>query len=161
MLRKAPPASAGRTENVLTPERTERPVIEPNRPCDLPGCHAGAAGRGRRYCCEDHTRAGRNLANIRSRAVIAERQDLLDALDGKAPPPVHVGFLATATGVVLTGQALIELRAAVSVLRSAAALADGRTTTAFGRPQFLGRLREVRIAAENAAAAVERVLPGR
>jgi len=28
------------------------------------------------------------------------------------------------------------------------------------RPQFLGRLREVRLAAERAAAAVEKVLPG-
>lgn len=136
-------------------------MAETESRCDLPGCHATAAGRGRRYCCDEHTRAGRNLANIRSRAAAAERQVLLDALDGSAAPPVHIGFLATTDGVVLTGQALVELRAAVSVLRSAAVLADGRTTTALGRPQFLGRLREVRIAAETAAAAVEKVLPGR
>lgn len=136
-------------------------MTEKDRRCDLPGCHATAAGQGRRYCCDDHTRAGRNLANIRSRAAAAERQVLLDALDGKTPPPAHVGFLATTNGLALTGQALVELRAAVSALRSAAALADARTTTALGRPQFLGRLREVRLAAENAAAAVERVLSGR
>lgn len=133
----------------------------PGRRCDLPGCHAAPTGQGRRYCCVDHTKAGRNLANIRSRAAAAERQVLLDALDGAASPPVPVGFLATTDGVVLTGQALVELRAAASVLRSAAALSDGRATSALGRPQFLGRLREVRLAAENAAAAVERILPGR
>lgn len=135
-------------------------MTEPDRRCDLPGCHAAPAGQGRRYCCAEHTKAGRNLANIPSRAAAAERQALLDALDGNAAPPAHVGFLATTHGTVLTGQAVVELGAAVSVLRSAAALADSRTTTALGRPQFLGRLREVRLAAETAAAAVERILPG-
>lgn len=134
-------------------------MTEPGRRCDLPGCHAAASGRGRRYCCDEHTRAGRNLANIRSRAAAAERQVLLDALNGQAPPPAHVGFLAATNGVVLTGQAVVELRASLSILRSAAALADSRTTTALSRPQFLGRLREVRLAAERAATAVEKVLP--
>ncbi len=129
--------------------------------CDLPNCHATRlAGSGRRYCCDAHTTIGRNLANERSKAVALERQALRDALDGKTRPPEHVGFLATTNGTVLTGQALLELRAAVSVLRSAAAQADSQRTGGLDRPQFLGRLREVRLAAERAAAAVERVLPG-
>ena len=128
--------------------------------CDLPNCHAPRlAGRGRRYCCDAHTTAGRNLANERSKAVAVERKTLRDALDGKPRPPEHVGFLATTAGTVLTGQALVELRAAVSVLRSAAALADSRATGGLDRPQFLGRLTAVRRAAENAAVAVEKVLP--
>lgn len=139
----------------------DHPEREAPGVCDLQNCHAPRlAGRGRRYCCEQHADAGRNLANERSKAITVERQALRDALDGKTPLPAHVGFLATTEGLVLTGQALIELRAAVGVLRSAAARADGRATTTLDRPQFLGRLREVRIAAENAAAAVERVLPG-
>jgi len=90
--------------------------------CDLPNCHATRlAGSGRRYCCDAHTTIGRSLANERSRAVALERQALRDALDGKTRPPGHVGFLATTSGVVLTGQALLELRAAAGVLRSAAA----------------------------------------
>ena len=113
--------------------------------CDLPNCHAPRlAGSGRRYCCTAHTAAGRNLANERSRAAAVERQALTDALDGKTRPPEHVGFLATTKGAVLTGQALLELRAAVSVLRSAAAMADSRTTGSLDRPQFLGRLTAVR-----------------
>ena len=129
--------------------------------CDLPNCHATRlAGSGRRYCCDAHTTIGRNLANERSRAMAIERQALRDALDGKTRPPGHVGFLATTSGAVLTGQALLELRAAVSVLRSAAAMADSRTAGNLERPQFLGRLHEVRRAAEQAAAAVEKVLPG-
>jgi len=129
--------------------------------CDLPNCHATRlAGSGRRYCCDAHTTAARNLANERSRAAALERQALRDALDGKTRPPEHVGFLATTRGAVLTGQALLELRAAVSVLRSAAAMAESRTAGSLDRPQFLGRLREVRLAAERAAAAVEKVLPG-
>jgi len=128
--------------------------------CDLPNCHATRlAGSGRRYCCDAHTTIGRNLANERSKAVALERQALRDALDGKTRPPEHVGFLATTSGAVLTGQALLELRAAVSVLRSAAAKADGRHAGSLGPPQFLGRLREVRRAAEHAAEAVEKVLP--
>jgi len=83
-----------------------------------------------------------------------------DALDGKTPPPEHVGYLATTCGTVLTGQALLELRAAVSVLRSAVAQADSQRTGALDRPQFLGRLHEVRRAAEQVATAVEKVLPG-
>ena len=130
-------------------------------PCDLPGCHAPRlAGRGRRYCCDAHTTAGRNLANERSKAAAAERQTLRDALVRKTLPPEHVGFLATTDGVVLTGQVLIELRAAVSVLRSAAVRADHRGTHLLDRAQFLSRLSEVRRAAEQAATAVERVLPG-
>ena len=128
--------------------------------CDLPNCHAPRlAGRGRRYCCDAHTLAGRNLANERSKAVAIERQALRDALDRKTLPPEHVGFLATTSGIVLTGQALTELRAAVSVLRSAAVRADAQQTGGLHRPQFLTRLREVRVAAEHAAAAVEKILP--
>lgn len=128
--------------------------------CDLPNCHAPRlAGSGRRYCCAAHTAAGRNLANERSKAAAIERQAITDALDGKTPPPEHVGFLTTTQGAVLTGQALIELRAAVRSLRSAAARADSRNTGSLDRPQFLGRLSEVRRAAESAAAAVEKVLP--
>ena len=128
--------------------------------CDLPNCHAPRlAGSGRRYCCDAHTTIGRNLANERSRAVALERQALRDALDGKSRPPGHVGFLTTTNGTVLTGQALLELRATVSVLRSAAARADSQGTHMLDRPQFLGRLREVRRAAEQAATAVEKVLP--
>ena len=127
--------------------------------CDLPNCHAPRlAGRGRRYCCNAHTLAGRNLANERSKAVAVERQALRDALDGKTPPPEHVGFLATTKGVILTGQALLELRAAVGVLRSAAAFADSRTAVPLNSDHYRGRLREVRLAAERAAEAVERVL---
>lgn len=130
--------------------------------CDLPNCHAPRLlGRGRRYCCNAHTLAGRNLANERSKAVAVERQALRDALDGKTPPPEHVGFLATTKGTILTGQALLELRAAVSVLRSAAAIADGRTAGLLSSEHYLGRLREVRVAAERAAAAVEKVLPSK
>jgi len=129
--------------------------------CDLPNCHATRlAGSGRRYCCDAHTTIGRNLANERSRAAAIERQVLRDALDGKTRPPEHIGFLATTSGAVLTGQALLELRAAVSALRSAAARADSQGTHLLDRPQFLGRLREVRRAAEQAATAVEKVLPG-
>lgn len=127
------------------------------RPTELP--RPPSPRQGRRYCCDAHTEAGHNLANERSRAAALERQALRDALAGKTPPPEHVGFLATTGGAVLTGQALLELRAAVSVLRSAAALADSRTTGSLGRPLFLGRLREVRNAAERAAASVEKVLP--
>lgn len=132
--------------------------------CALPGCHAPrAAGPGRRYCCDPHAAAGRNIANARSRAAAAERQALRDALDGKSPPPAHEGFLVTTAGTVLTGQALTELRAAVGVLRSAAALADERQTGQITPLQYAGRLRAVRTAAEQAAAAVEKVLrpPGR
>lgn len=86
---------------------------------------------------------------------------LRDALNGKTPPPAHVGFLATSEGVVLNGQALVGLRSALSVLRSAAALADARQAGQVTPLQYAGRLRAVRAAAENAAAAVERVLPGR
>jgi len=129
--------------------------------CDLPNCHAiRLAGSGRRYCCDAHTTIGRNLANERSRATALERQALRDALDGKTRPPEHIGFLTTTNGTVLTGQALLELRAAVSVLRSAAAQADSQRTGGLDRPQFLGRLRAVRLAAEHAATAVEKVLPG-
>jgi len=137
--------------------------------CDLPGagtcnlrnCHATRlAGGGRRYCCDTHTTTARNLANERSRAAALERQALRDALDGKTRPPEHVGFLATYNGAVLTGQALLESRAAVSVLRSAATMADSRTAGSLGRPQLLGRLGAVRRAAEQAAEAVEKVLPG-
>ncbi len=129
--------------------------------CDLPNCHATRlAGSGRRYCCDAHTTIARNLANERSRAAALERQALRDALDGKTPPPEHVGFLTTSRGAVLTGQALLELRAAVGVLRSAALRADSQGTHVLDRPQFLGRLREVRLAAERAAAAVEKLLPG-
>ncbi len=128
--------------------------------CDLPNCHAPRlAGGGRRYCCDAHTTAGRNLANERSKAAAVERQALRDALDGKTRPPEHVGFLTTSKGAVLTGQALIELRAAVSVLRSAAVRADHRGTNVLDRAQFLSRLSEVRRAAEQAATAVEKVLP--
>lgn len=131
------------------------------RACDLPNCHAPVTGRGRRYCCQDHSDKGRNLANIKERAASAERQVLRDALDGKTSPPAHVGFLATAQGTVLNGQALTELRAALSVLRSAAALADARQAGQITPLQYAGRLRTVRAAAERAAAAVEKVLPGR
>ena len=93
------------------------------------------------------------------KATALERQALRYALDGKTPPPEHVGFLTTTSGTVLTGQALLELRAAVSVLRSAAAMADSRTAGSLERPQFLGRLGVVRRAAEQAAVAVEKVLP--
>jgi hypothetical protein len=128
--------------------------------CDLPNCHAPRlAGSGRRYCCNEHTTAGRNLANERSKAVAIERKALTDALDGKTRPPEHIGFLTTTAGTVLSGQALLELRAAVSALRSAAVMADSRTTGSLERPQFLGRLAAVRRAAEQAAAAVEKVLP--
>ena len=94
------------------------------RTCDLPSCHARVTGRGRWYCCKDHSDKGRNLANIKERAASAERQVLRDALDGKTSPPAHVGFLATTRETVLNGQALVELRAVLSVLRSAAAPAD-------------------------------------
>ena len=127
--------------------------------CRLPNCHAPVIGRGRRYCCDDHSDKGRNLANIKERAASAERQVLRDALDGKTPPPTHVGFLATTEGVVLNGQALVELRGALGVLRSAAALADARQAGQITPLQYAGRLRVVRAAADNAAAAVERVLP--
>lgn len=128
--------------------------------CALPNCHAPVTGRGRRYCCTDHSGRGRNLANIKERAASAERQVLRDALDGKTPPPSHVGFLATTEGAVLNGQALVELRAALGVLRSAAALADARQAGQITPLQYAGRLRVVRGAAEKAAAAVERLLPG-
>ncbi len=127
------------------------------RPPELP--RPRLAGSGRRYCCDAHTTIGRNLANERSRAVALERQGLRDALDGKSRPPEHVGFLATTNGAVLTGQALLELRAAVSVLRSAAAQADSQRTGGLDRPQFLGRLGAVRRAAKQAPEVVEKVLP--
>lgn len=129
--------------------------------CDLPNCHAPVTGRGRRYCCQDHSDKGRNLANIKERAASAERQVLRDALDGKTPPPAHVGFLATTQGTVLNGRTLIELRAALGVLRSAAALADERQAGQITSFQYAARLHVVRAAAERAAAAVERLLPGR
>lgn len=128
--------------------------------CDLPTCHATATERGRRYCCQDHSDKGRNLANIKDRAASAERQVLRDALGGKIPPPAHVGFLVTSEGVVLTGQAVVELRAALGVLRSAAALADARQACQITPLQYAGQLRAVPAAAEGAAAAVERLLPG-
>lgn len=153
---------SGPVENVLTLPRTEATLTQPApRRCDLPNCHATVTGRGRRYCCQDHSDKGRNLANAKERAASAERQVLRDALDGKTPPPAHVGFLTTTEGVVLTGQALVELRAALGVLRSAAALADARQAGQLSPIQYAGRLRAVRAAAENAAAAVERLLPGR
>ena len=126
---------------------------------DLPNCHAPRlAGSGRRYCCAAHTAAGRNLANERSKAAAIERQALTDALDGKTRPPEHVGFLTTTAGVVLTGQAVLELRAALGLLRAAATGADARRAGGLQQPQFLTRLREVRVAAERAAGAVEKVL---
>ena len=129
--------------------------------CDLPNCHATRLpGSGRRYCCPEHAAAARNLANATARAAAVERKALTDALDGKTPPPQHVGFLLTMQGTVLTGQALLELRAAVSVLRSAAAMADERSGRRLDQMHYLQRLREVRLAAERAAAAVEKVLPG-
>lgn len=125
--------------------------------CDLPNCHATRlAGSGRRYCCAAHTAAGRNLANERSKAAAIERQTLTDALDGKIRPPEHVGFFTTTAGVVLTGQAVLELRAALGLLRGA----DAKRAGGLQQPQFLTRLREVRVAAEHAAAAVEKLLPG-
>lgn len=127
--------------------------------CDLPNCHAPRlAGSGRRYCCTAHTAAGRNLANERSKAAAIERQALTDALDGKTPPPEHVGFLTTTAGTVLTGQTVLELRAALGLLRAAATAADAQRAGGLFQAQFLTRLREVRVAAERAASAVEKVL---
>jgi len=51
------------------------------------------------------------------------------------------------------------MRARVGTLRSAAVMADSRTAGSLNKPQFLGRLSAVRLAAERAAAAVEKVLP--
>ena len=127
--------------------------------CDLPNCHAKRLpGSGRRYCCPEHTAAARNQANAMARAAGVERQTLRNALDGKTTPPQHVGFLATTAGVVLTGQAVLELRAALGLLRAAATAADARRAGGLQQPQFLTRLREVRVAAEQASLAVEKVL---
>lgn len=71
----------------------------------------------------------------------------------------YVDFPTPTSGTVLTGKAPLDLRAAVSVLRSAATTAESRTTGSLDRRRFLGRLRAVPRAAEQAAAAVEKVLP--
>jgi len=127
--------------------------------CDLPGCHAARLGGKSTYCCPDHTRLGRNLANIRSRVATIERQALLDALDGKSEPPEHVGFLTTTRGVVLTGQALMEFRAAAGALRAAAAAADDALTNpSVSGTGLRARVRAVAASANEAAGAVEKAL---
>ena len=132
----------------------------PACPCDLPGCHAPVTGQGVRYCCADHGKTGRNIANIRSRAKAAEENTLREALAGTSKPPEHVGFLATTDGTVLTGQALVELRAAISLLRSTALQAEQATTQPGATYTGLrARVRALKTAADAAADKVERVLP--
>jgi len=127
--------------------------------CDLPGCHAARLGGKSTYCCPDHTRLGRNLANIRSRVATIERQALLDALDGETKPPEHVCFLTTTRGVVLTGHALMEFRAAAGALRAAAAAADDALTNpSVSGTGLRARVRAVAASANEAAAAVEKAL---
>ena len=130
-----------------------------DRTCALPGCHGLVTRPNSLYCCPDHTRAGRNLANIRSRAAAAERRVLQDALDGKLAPPAHHGYLTTTDGVVLTGQAVVELRAAASDLRVAAhAVEEAITTPGVTFMGLRSRYKAVGVAAMTAAAAVEQVL---
>lgn len=50
------------------------------------------------YCCPAHTKLGRNLANIRSRAKAEETPVLQNALVGKTEPREHVGYFTTTQG---------------------------------------------------------------
>lgn len=127
--------------------------------CDLPGCHALVSRRSSRYCCKEHTDAGRNIANIRARAAAAERRALQDALDGKVQPPEYVGWLLTTKGLVLTGKAVLELRSAVGLLRDAALYAaEAVASPAASRAQMESRVKGVKRAADTASEAVERLL---
>lgn len=137
-------------------------TTHPGRTCDLPGCHAPVVRAANRYCCPDHTAAGRNQANARSRAAATERQALQDALDGKTPPPAHVGWLTTTHGTVLTGRAVLELRAAATLLRDAALQAEDGLKPGVSPTGLRHRVKGLRQAADTAAEAVEKVLrPGR
>lgn len=132
------------------------------RTCGLTGCHAPVPRPTNRYCCPDHTAAARNQANTRARAAAAERRTLQDALDGKSSPPEHVGWLTTTQGAVLTGQAVLELRAAANLLRDAARPAEDGLRPGVSPVGLRHRVKGLRHAADTAAEAVERVLrPGR
>ena len=133
-------------------------MVEHTKRCPLPGCHAPPVGGRSTYCCPEHTRLGRNLANIRSRAKIEETQVLQDALDGKVRPPEHVGYLTTTQGVVLSGQALMEFRSAAGALRAAAAAADEGLGDSVSHMGLRLRVKTITAAANAAAAAVEKAL---
>ena len=126
--------------------------------CPLPWCHAAPIGGRSTYCCPEHTRLGRNLANIRARAKAEETRALQDALDGKARPPEHVGYLTTTAGIVLSGQALMEFRAAAGALRAAATAADDGLRASVTYMGLRSRVKTITAAANEAAAAVEKAL---